>query len=188
MNATTSFMRALVVALVAGALIALAVVTGCTSGGRQLRHRRRRRPAGFSAAAERGRHADRPRRWAASSSSDGSSRWTSPPIAEALLIEDGLVVAVGTRDEVAGARRRHVPVIDIGQNVAYPGFIDAHAHWIGDRDYYGLATPAEADGRGPRRGWTSISEQWVNPERIDELERRSPPTTPSRFASTPTSR
>jgi predicted amidohydrolase YtcJ len=94
-----------------------------------------------------------------------------PQIAEALFIEDGTVVAVGTRDEVLARADDQVPVIDIGQNVAYPGFIDAHAHWIGDREYYGLDTPAEAMDAAVRRGWTSISEQWVNQERIDELTR-----------------
>ena len=93
-----------------------------------------------------------------------------PPIAEALFIEDGTVVAVGTRDEVLARADDQVPVIDIGQNVAYPGFIDAHAHWIGDREYYDLDTPAEAMDAAASRGWTSISEQWVNPERLDELE------------------
>ncbi|MEO6059133.1 MAG: hypothetical protein ABIQ05_04070, partial [Candidatus Limnocylindria bacterium] len=56
-----------------------------------------------------------------------------PPIAQALLIEAGLVTCVGTRDEVLERAGDEVPVIDIGSNVAYPGFIDAHAHWIGDR-------------------------------------------------------
>jgi predicted amidohydrolase YtcJ len=93
-----------------------------------------------------------------------------PPVAEALFIEDGIVAAVGTRDEVLARADDQVPVIDIGQNVAYPGFIDAHAHWIGDREYYGLDTPAEAMDAAASRGWTSISEQWVNPERLDELE------------------
>ena len=63
-----------------------------------------------------------------------------------------------------------VPIVDIGENVAYPGFIDAHAHWIGDRDYYGVDTPAAAMDAALTRGWTSISEQWVNQERLDELE------------------
>ena len=94
-----------------------------------------------------------------------------PPIAEALLIEDGTVATVGTRDEVVALAGDQVPVIDIGQNVAYPGFIDAHAHWIGDREYYGLETPAEAMDAALTRGWTSISEQWVNEERLEELER-----------------
>ena len=93
-----------------------------------------------------------------------------PPIAEALLIEDGIVTAVGTRDEVLALAGDEVPVIDIGQNVAYPGFIDAHAHWIGDREYYGIETPAEAMDAALTRGWTSITEQWVNQERLDELE------------------
>jgi predicted amidohydrolase YtcJ len=92
-----------------------------------------------------------------------------PPVAEAILIEDGTVAAVGTRDEVLALAADDVPVIDIGQNVAYPGFIDAHAHWIGDREYYGLETAAEAMDAAISRGWTSISEQWVNPERLDEL-------------------
>ena len=93
-----------------------------------------------------------------------------PPVAEALLIEDGTVAAVGTRDEVLATAGEDVPVIDIGENVAYPGFIDAHAHWVGDRDYYNIATPAEAMDLAINRGWTSISEQWVNQERLAELE------------------
>jgi hypothetical protein len=93
-----------------------------------------------------------------------------PPVAEALLIEDGTVAAVGTRDEVLALADDQVPVIDIGQNVAYPGFIDAHAHWIGDREYYGLGSAAEAMDAALSRGWTSISEQWVDPGRLAELE------------------
>ena len=92
-----------------------------------------------------------------------------PPVAGAMLIEDGTVTAVGARDEVLALAGDGVPVIDIGQHVAYPGFIDAHAHWIGDRDYYGVDTAAEAIAAAATRGWTSISEQWVNPERLDEL-------------------
>jgi len=93
-----------------------------------------------------------------------------PAIAEAIFIEDGTVTAVGYRDDVLALAGDQVPVVDIGENVAYPGFIDAHAHWIGDREYYTLATPAEALDAALSRGWTSISEQWVNPERLAELE------------------
>jgi hypothetical protein len=94
-----------------------------------------------------------------------------PPVAEALLIEEGTVTAVGSRDEVLRLAEDQVPVIDIGDGVAYPGFIDAHAHWIGDREYYAIDTPAKAMDEALARGWTSISEQWVNPERLAELER-----------------
>ena len=92
-----------------------------------------------------------------------------PPVAEALLIEDGTVAAVGTRDEVVALAGDQVPVIDIGKNVAYPGFIDAHAHWIGDRNYYNLESPAQAMDAAATRGWTSISEQWINQEKLDLL-------------------
>ena len=92
-----------------------------------------------------------------------------PSVAEAVFIEDGTVAAVGTRDEVLALAGDGVPVIDIGQNVAYPGFIDAHAHWIGDRESYHLDTAQQAIDAAVSRGWTSISEQWVNPERLKEL-------------------
>jgi predicted amidohydrolase YtcJ len=37
------------------------------------------------------------------------------------------VTCVGTGDDVRAAAADDVPVLDIGSNVAYPGFIDAHA-------------------------------------------------------------
>ena len=92
-----------------------------------------------------------------------------PAEAEALLIEAGLVACIGTRDEVLAAAGEEARVVDIGAGVAYPGFIDAHAHWIGDRDYYGLGSAQEAMDAALSRGWTSISEQWINPEKLAEL-------------------
>ena len=94
---------------------------------------------------------------------------SDPPVAEAILIEDGGVAAVGTRDVVLARAGDQVPVVELGENVAYPGFIDAHSHWIGDRDYYGIGTATEAIDAAATRGWTSISEQWVNRERLNEL-------------------
>jgi predicted amidohydrolase YtcJ len=93
-----------------------------------------------------------------------------PPIAEALMIEGGVVTCIGTRDEVLGRASDDASVLDLGDNVAYPGFIDAHAHWIGDRDYYDIGSPAEAMDEALRHGWTTISEQWVDEERLAELE------------------
>jgi predicted amidohydrolase YtcJ len=92
-----------------------------------------------------------------------------PAVAEAIAIEDGRVTAVGTRDEVMALADDETRIIELGDNVAYPGFIDAHAHWIGDREYYGIDSPAAAMDAAISRGWTSISEQWVNPERLEEL-------------------
>jgi predicted amidohydrolase YtcJ len=95
---------------------------------------------------------------------------SEPATAEALLIQDGVVTCVDTRAQVLGLAGDEVRVLDIGENVAYPGFIDAHAHWIGDRHHYGVGAPAEAMTAALSRGWTSISEQWVNRDRIEELE------------------
>jgi len=91
-------------------------------------------------------------------------------IADALLIEAGVVTCVGTRIEVLALAGEEVPVVDIGSRVAYPGFIDAHAHWIGDREYYGLGSPEAAMDAALSRGWTSLSEQWVDAGRLAELE------------------
>ena len=92
-----------------------------------------------------------------------------PAVVEALYIEDGLVAAVGTKDEVLSLAPDDVPVADIGAYVAYPGFIDAHSHWIGDSNYYHQSTPADGMDRAAERGWTSISEQWINPEKLGWL-------------------
>jgi predicted amidohydrolase YtcJ len=93
-----------------------------------------------------------------------------PPVVEAILIEDGMVAAIGTRGDVLAVAGDGVPVIDLGDNVAYPGFIDAHAHWIGDRETNGVQSAEEAMDEAISRGWTSISEQWVDQGRIAELE------------------
>jgi predicted amidohydrolase YtcJ len=149
------------------AVVVLVLVTGCQFGTTSTP------PSSSCAASE----AAAPTAGAGVSDSDGGDlvivgriqTMDDPPIADALLIQGGLVTCVGTRDQAVERADEEVPVVDIGSNVAYPGFIDAHAHWIGDRDYYGLDSAEEAMDAALTRGWTSISEQWVNPERLDEL-------------------
>ena len=89
---------------------------------------------------------------------------------EAILLEGGVVRAIGDRDEVLAVAGDSTHVIELGEAVAYPGFIDAHAHWIGDREYMGIGTPEAAMDAALTRGWTSISEQWVDDGRLAELE------------------
>ena len=149
------------------ALLAFALVNGCVPGGTSSPESESCPAANASAPATSGDPAD----------PGGGDlvvvgrilTMDDPPMAEALLIEAGVVSCVGTRDDVLGAAGDAVPVVDIGSNVAYPGFIDAHAHWIGDREYYGLDSAEAAMDVALGHGWTSISEQWVNPERLDEL-------------------
>ena len=146
------------------ALVVLVLVSGCVSAGRSSQS-----PAC---------PADGVAQTAGPAASEGGDlvivgrivTMNDPAGAEALLIQAGLVTCVGTRDEVLARAGEEVEVLDIGSNVAYPGFIDAHAHWIGDRDYYGIGSPEEAMEAAIRHGWTSISEQWVNEEQLTELE------------------
>ena len=110
-----------------------------------------------------------------------------PPVAEALLIEDGTVTAVGTRDEVLALAGDEVPVIDLGQNVAYPGFIDAHAHWIGDREYYDLDTRGRGHGRGHQPRLDLDLRAVGQPGAARGARGPGRGRTPCRSASTPTS-
>ena len=151
----------------AAALVVLAVVTGCASGD-----------ATSTTSQSCSTHGNPPSTAAAGLSvSEGGDvvivgrilTMDDPPIAEALLIEDGAVSCVGTRAEVLALAGQELPVIDIGSNVAYPGFIDAHAHWIGDRGMMGLDTADDAMEAALSRGWTSLSEQWNDPGKLDEL-------------------
>ena len=82
-----------------------------------------------------------------------------------------MVTAVGTRDEVLALADDQTRVIDIGSNVAYPGFVDAHSHWIGDRaQYLGESSAQDAMKAAVSRGWTSIAELWEDEWRIGELQ------------------
>lgn len=49
-----------------------------------------------------------------------------------------------------------------------PGFIDSHAHWIGDGGMVGYDDDLAIDA-ALRRGWTSINEQLVDRERLETL-------------------
>ncbi len=167
------------------ALIALAAVTGCTLGGPGTASPPAS-PAGSSPVAGTAPSPTTP--------PFGSLvvvgrivTMDEPPIAEALFIEDGAVVVVGSRGEVLAAAGDQVPVIDIGQNVAYPGFIDAHAHWIGDREYYGIESPAEAMDAAITPRLDLDLRAVGQPGAPRGARPRLPRTMPCRCASTPTS-
>lgn len=51
-------------------------------------------------------------------------------IAEAMAIKDGKIVAVGKNDEITSAYQAK-ELIDAKGSAVYPGFIDAHAHFMG---------------------------------------------------------
>ncbi|MBS1659437.1 MAG: amidohydrolase [Bacteroidetes bacterium] len=50
-------------------------------------------------------------------------------VAQALAVKDGKVMAVGTDEEIDGGYNAP-EVVDAGGKAVYPGFIDAHAHFV----------------------------------------------------------
>ncbi len=91
------------------------------------------------------------------------------PEAEAVAVAGDRIVAVGTDDEVLALRTDGTLTVDLAGRTLLPGFIDSHAHWIGDRHRVNLSTPEEAIQAALENGWTSISELFVNQDRLDEL-------------------
>ena len=56
----------------------------------------------------------------------------SNPIAEAVLIQDNIILAVGTEAEITALAAQDAEIIDLQGNTMLPGFIDAHSHWVND--------------------------------------------------------
>lgn len=57
-----------------------------------------------------------------------------PPRADAILIEDEKIVALGSTEEILNLAPRYTKLIDLEGKVATPGFIDSHTHLVS----YGL--------------------------------------------------
>lgn len=51
-------------------------------------------------------------------------------VAEAMAVQDGKIVAVGTNDEILKTYQAD-SVVDAKGATVYPGFVDAHAHFLG---------------------------------------------------------
>ena len=83
-------------------------------------------------------------------------------------VKDGLI-SILSEDPIEGYfSDSDVKKIDLNGGTLFPGFIDSHSHWIGDIGLY-IDTADEAISLALAHGWTSISELFVNRERLDEL-------------------
>ena len=51
------------------------------------------------------------------------------PVAEALAVRGGRIVAVGSTDEVLWLREGEYELVDLEGQVVVPGFVDAHNHF-----------------------------------------------------------
>ncbi|MCP2249670.1 amidohydrolase [Lentzea aerocolonigenes] len=90
------------------------------------------------------------------------------PHAQAIATSRDRITAVGDDEEVLPLADRVTRLVDLGGRTVLPGFIDSHAHWIGDGQLVGLS-PEQAVEAALRRGWTSINEQFVDMPRLNRL-------------------
>ena len=88
------------------------------------------------------------------------------PIAEALAVDAGRIVAVGTSAELA-AQYAAWPRIDVGGRTVVPGLIDAHAHLLGlgqsllQADLVGTASLADIGDRLRAFAATAPAGAWI---------------------------
>ncbi|MFW9864011.1 MAG: amidohydrolase [Candidatus Thorarchaeota archaeon] len=93
----------------------------------------------------------------------------SPAKVEALAIQGENIIAVGDENDILATAGPNTQFIDLEGRTLLPGFIDAHSHHIGDRSYVNQSTADEVIDSVLSSGWTSISELFVNQERLDGL-------------------
>ncbi len=90
------------------------------------------------------------------------------PEAEAVAISGDNITFTGSEADALAAAPS-ATIIDVGGRVVMPGFNDAHCHRIGDRREAGYDSAEAAIEAALAGGWTSITEMFVDQERLDEL-------------------
>ncbi|HZD16652.1 MAG TPA: amidohydrolase family protein [Actinomycetota bacterium] len=90
-------------------------------------------------------------------------------VATAVAVAGWAIAAVGSESDILALAGPSTTVVDLDGLAVLPGFIDSHAHWIGDRDLYGVSSAQEAIQMALEGGWTSLNELFVNQQRLDEL-------------------
>jgi predicted amidohydrolase YtcJ len=91
------------------------------------------------------------------------------PQAQAIAIAGTTIVALGTQEQILGLAIDGTIRLDLEGRTVYPGFIDSHSHWIGDRHVGGYETAEAVLAYAISLGWTSINELFVDQARLDEL-------------------
>ncbi len=92
------------------------------------------------------------------------------PVAEAIALAGGKILAVGSVLETLPFKTAATKVVDLHGLTLTPGFIDSHAHRIGDRWHFGDVSAEDMMAKALRQGWTTIHELFVTPERLQELQ------------------
>ncbi len=92
------------------------------------------------------------------------------PSAEAVAVMGNLISTVGTEAEVFSYADSTTVLINLHKKTLVPGFIDSHSHWIGDRGLTNTTELNDVINALISYGWTSISELFVNQDRLTELQ------------------
>ncbi len=92
------------------------------------------------------------------------------PIVEAVAIMGNIISAVGDETEAFRYVDSNTELIDLQGKTLVPGFIDSHSHWIGDRGLTNTTELNDVIDSLISYGWTSISELFVNQDRLNELQ------------------
>ncbi len=88
---------------------------------------------------------------------------------EAIAIRNETILAIGNENDILAMAGSNTRIINLEGRTLLPGFIDSHSHHIGDRNLVNQSTPEEVIESILSSGWTSISELFVNQDRLDEL-------------------
>lgn len=94
---------------------------------------------------------------------------SSPAQAEAIAIHNDSIIAVGSDSEILAMQGANTTLIDMGGKTILPGFIDSHTHDFGDRALTSIDNMNEVVNHLLESGWTSVSELFVDQDRLDEL-------------------
>ena len=92
------------------------------------------------------------------------------PIVEAVAVMGNKIMAVGNESDAFLYADSNTELIDLQGKTLVPGFIDSHSHWIGDRGSTNTTEFNDVIDSLISYGWTSISELFVNQDRLNELQ------------------
>lgn len=94
----------------------------------------------------------------------------SKPKAEAVLIRDDRIVAVGSDEDVLVVAASDAVVIDLEGRTIVPGFVDSHSHRLANYEERGYDSAAEVIPLALSEGWTTLVELNVRENNLPELE------------------
>ncbi|MEM7106134.1 MAG: amidohydrolase [Bacteroidota bacterium] len=87
------------------------------------------------------------------------------PKAQAVLVEDGYIKAVGSNDEVLSLKTPKTEIIDLEGKTMFPGFIDPHTHMALSSFLHPMVDLSGFKHRTPEQVWNHLRESVKNFEK-----------------------